>query len=235
MTTARSRRRGLVLLALSLASGGLAASQVYQRTAAVEARVGPLVPVLVAVRDLQPDEPLQANAVAVRRIPARFVPPDAVGPGAAGPARRTAVAVPAQTVLTATLLGERAGGAGGLTLRPGERAMEVTAAGGEALATAAPGARVDVLVSRESGGGGSTVMALEDVELLALRAGAQPLDSEATIEGASGDTVVTLRVSTRQAVYLTAAQSFAREVRLLLRPAGDRRRTGAVEVGAGAL
>jgi pilus assembly protein CpaB len=231
-----NRRRGLVLLALALASGGLAASQVHERTSAVEARVGPLVPVLAAARDLPPDAPLAADAVVVRKLPARFVPPDALGLGAAGPARRTVVAVPAGTVLTATLLGAGAGRAAGGVLRPGERAVQITAAGGDALASATPGARVDVLVSRESGAGGSTVMALEDVELLALRAtGTGPLDPDDAGTGASGDTAATLRVTPRQAVYLTAAQSFARELRLLLRPPGDRRRNGALEVGAGAL
>jgi hypothetical protein len=38
-------------------------------------------------------------------------------------------------------------------------------------------------------------------------------------------------VTLRQAVYLTAAQNFAREVRLLPRPPGDRRRLGRQAVG----
>ena len=42
----------------------------------------------------------------------------------------------------------------------------------------------------------------------------------------------TLRVSLRQAVVLTAAQNFAREVRLVPRPPGDGRRLGAVGVSA---
>ena len=41
----------------------------------------------------------------------------------------------------------------------------------------------------------------------------------------------TLRVSVRDAVYLAAAQSFAREVRLLPRAAGDRERAGRLSVG----
>jgi hypothetical protein len=36
----------------------------------------------------------------------------------------------------------------------------------------------------------------------------------------------------RDAVFLAAAQSFAREIRLLPRAAGDRGRSGAVSVGA---
>jgi pilus assembly protein CpaB len=232
VTPGSNRRRGLLLLALALASGGLAASQVHQRTSAVEARVGPLVPVLVAAKDLGPDVPLEAGATATRRVPAQFVPPDALGPGAAGAAGRTVVAVPSGTVLTASLLGERVGRSGGLTLRPGERALELTAAGGEALAAAAPGSHVDVLVSRESGDGGSTFMALEDVELLGLRTGAGSIDPDASADAPSGDSIATLRVSARQAVYLTAAQNFGREVRLLPRPPGDRRHSGPIEVGA---
>ncbi|HEY6779898.1 MAG TPA: Flp pilus assembly protein CpaB [Thermoleophilaceae bacterium] len=235
MTPGANRRRGLLLLALALASGGLAASQVHQRVSSVEARVGPLVPVLVAARDLASDTPLEPGVTATRQVPARYVPPDALGPGAAGASGRTVVAVPSGTVLTASLLGEVGGSGGGLGLQPGERALELTAAGGEALAAAAPGSHVDVLVSREAGAGGSTFMALENVELLGLRTGAGAIDPDASTDAATGDSIVTLRVSARQAVYLTAAQNFGREVRLLPRPAGDRRRSGPIEVSAGDL
>jgi pilus assembly protein CpaB len=40
-------------------------------------------------------------------------------------------------------------------------------------------------------------------------------------------------VSVRQAVYLAAAQAFAREIRLLPRATGDRRRMGGLIVGEG--
>jgi hypothetical protein len=51
--------------------------------------------------------------------------------------------------------------------------------------------------------------------------------SEATAGAASGPTVLaTLRVSLRQAIYLTAADNFAREIRLLPRPPGDPSRAG---------
>ena len=43
----------------------------------------------------------------------------------------------------------------------------------------------------------------------------------------------TLRVRLQEAVFLAAAQSFAREVRLLPRAAGDHARAAAVEIGAG--
>jgi pilus assembly protein CpaB len=91
-----------------------------------------------------------------------------------------------------------------------------------------PGARVDVLVTRETGDGrGSTTLALEDAEVLAARAAA---DSER--DGAPR-VAVSLRVTVRQAVYLAAAQSFARELRVLPRAAGDRRH-GAAGTSVGA-
>ena len=102
-----------------------------------------------------------------------------------------------------------------------------------------PGSRVDVIVSTEPRtGAGSTFVALEGVELLSLSAaaaGTGSFDPTASGEGAAATAtaLATLRVTPRQAVYLTAAQNFAREVRLLSRPPGDRGRTGRFGVSAG--
>ena len=84
-----------------------------------------------------------------------------------------------------------------------------------------------MLVTRDGDGGGGaagTELALEDVEVLAARAGAR----RARATTARERVAATLRVSVRDAVYLAAAQSFAREVRLLPRAAGDRERAGRV-------
>ena len=97
---------------------------------------------------------------------------------------------------------------------------------------------MDVVVSTEPGGtGGRSFVALADVELLALRD-----DSAASAYGGADDeaprgapsALATLRVTLRQAVYLTAADNFGREIRLLVRPPGDRSTTGA-DVSAGEL
>ena len=115
---------------------------------------------------------LDAARSRVRRVPARFVPPDALGAAAE---RRPAPAPPCRSraggYLTAGLLG---GGGGpspaAAALGRGERAVEVGVSGGGLGKRPAPGSRVDVLVSTEPGaGGGRTFVALEDVELLALR------------------------------------------------------------------
>jgi len=231
------RRRGLVLLSLALASGGLAASQVRERERRVEAKVGPLVPVVVAKREIPADEPLRREDMAVERVPALFVPPDAIGGPGAVMGARSAVPVPAGAYLTAGLL-EGAASAESGALAPGERAIELAVGGGGALAGAVPGSHVDVLVSTQRhDGAGRTAVALENVALLALRPGGAGagFGAEEPPAEAAVTALATLRVTARQAVYLTAADGFAQEVRLLVRPPGDRRETGAIAVTEGEL
>ena len=226
------RRRGLLLLSLALASGGLAASQVRQRERNVESRVGPLVPVLVAARDVPADARIPRGALALRRVPARFVPPDALRSAADVVDARTAAPLVAGGYVTMGYLQGAHGtpDRGGAALGHGERALEIAVDGGSALAAAAPGARVDVLVSTEShGDGGRTYVALEDVELLGLKDGSGAAAFEQPDEGhASASSVLaTLRLTVRQAVFLTAAETFGRDIRLLVRPPGDRSRSAA--------
>jgi pilus assembly protein CpaB len=184
--------------------------------------------VLVATRDLPADSRIGRGALALRRVPAGYAPPDALG-GVAGVAgARIAAAVAAGGYLTAGHLEGAGGGPRGTGLRRGERALEVAVTGGGALAGAAPGAHVDAIVSTERNeGAGRTFVALEDVELLGLRGGtgAAGLDGEAGSAGTAATALATLRVTLRQAVYLTAAENFGREVRLLVRPPGDRSRS----------
>ena len=230
------------MLALALACGGLAASDVASRVREVERRVGTPVPVVVAARDLAAESKLKRADLRVREVPERYVAPDSLSDPAEAAGARTAVPLAAGTQLTQGQLGS-AGIAGGRDrggLRRGERAVEVAVSGGAALADAGPGSRVDVLVSTESRDGpGRSFLALQDVELLSLRAGAEgegPAGEGADPDGRpSPAALATLRVTVRQAVYLTAAQNFAREVRLLSRPAGDGGRSGRTAVDAGSL
>jgi pilus assembly protein CpaB len=217
------RRRAALLLGLALVLGAFAASDVARREAALEAQVGPPVDVVVARRPLEAGRRVQARDLSVRRVPERFAP-------AGGPSvpelllgRRLAVPVPAGAQVTEHQLA-RAAVAAGPAIRRGERAAEVVAAGSPALVVT--GAHVDVLVTRDRGDGGpgSTELALEDVEVLAARR------APAT-ENGGPQVAATLRVTVHQAVYLAAAAAFAREIRLLARPPGDRRRTGPAVVG----
>ena len=235
------RRRGLVLLALAVASGGLAASQVSERERNVDAKIGPLVSVVVAARNIAPDKPLRRADMTVERVPARFVPPDALGAPASLTGARPAVPVAAGAYITGGVL-HGGQSAGDRALKPGERAVELAVAGGGALAAAGPGSRVDVLVSTQTHeGGGRTVIALEDLALLDLRPAAggelaleEPAEAPAASTGPA-TAFASVRVTARQAVYLTAADSFAHEIRLLVRPPGDRGRSGAVAVTEGEL
>jgi len=225
-----------VLLCLALACGGLAASRVSSRERAVEAQVGAPVPVLVAREDLAPGTRLSpataSRVLVVREVPERFAPRDSLASPEDAVGLRTAAPVPAGAYLTtAHLRIPRAGGTGA-ALGRGERAMDVSVAGGEGLG--GEGARVDVLVTTEPGAGaGRSYVAMEDVELLGARGGGG--GGGGSGEGAGGGTVATLRVTLKQAVFLAAAQSFAREIRLLARPPEDRARGGPAGVSASEL
>jgi pilus assembly protein CpaB len=225
-------RRGVLLLLLALASGGLAATQIRERERKVEAQIGPLVPVVVAGRDIAADDRLAANDLSVRRVPARFVPPDALGSPGRLVGARAAVAVSAGSYVTFGVVGGGEPGQGG-PLRDGERALEIAVTGGAALLGAARGSRVDVLVSTQSReGAGRTFVALESVEVLNLRAATESssLAAEGSADAPATTALATLRVSLRQAVYLAAAENFGHEVRLLMRPPGDDRRVGGFAV-----
>jgi pilus assembly protein CpaB len=206
------RRRAALLLGLALLLGALAASDVAGREAALRRSVGPTQPVVVARGRLPAGSLLNARRLAVRHVPARFAPVGAYGsPGALAGARAAVTLQAGQDVVLSAV--DDGSGPAGAPVRPGERVADLVARGSADLVR--PGGRVDVLVTRERGdGGGSTFVALEDAEVLAAR----------RVSTDDGDQVsVSLRVTARQAVFLAAAQSFARELRLLPRAAGDRR------------
>lgn len=199
------RRRGALLIGLALALGGLAASDVGRREAAVRAQLAPLVDVVVANRELPPRRRVRPADLALRRIPARYAPVGAASVPEEVIGRRPAAAVPRGAYLGPGQLEDEA--APGLpTIRRGERAVEVAGTGSAELVVA--GARVDVVVVPERGG---ARLALSGADVLAAR----PLQSG---EGADAARVAaTLRVTARQALTLASLETGAREVRLLAR------------------
>ena len=148
--------------------------------------------------------------------------------------------IAAGTDLTTALVGDGAGGASaarpGPPIRPGERVAEIVALGSPELVT--PASRVDVLVTPEPRAteNGRAVLALEDVEVIGAQAAEhadEPASKAAGRPAPGARVAASLRVSLRQAVYLAAAQDFARELRLLPRAQADRRRGQAgLAVGA---
>ena len=228
------RRRALLLGGLALVLGGLAAFNVAGREAALERRVGGLVDVVVAREPIaagdragaaRAGDPQRAGALRARRHdrqPQAFV------------GRRAAVDIPADADLNAGMIVRDDAAPAGPDVRRGERVAEIVALGSPELVI--PGSRVDVLVTPEPAGGGAgeAVLALEDVEVIAAAAVAEE-DAPASKGTAPGPRVAaSLRVTLRQAVYLAAAQDFARELRLLPRASGDRKRGRAgLRMGAG--
>jgi pilus assembly protein CpaB len=224
------RRRAVLLLGLALLLGGLAASDVARRENALDREIGPLLPVVVARTQLPMGAKVTASRLAVRRVPARFAPPGSIASPASIEGLKASIPIPAGGFVLASAVSEQGTAAPGPPIRAGERVADVTAVAPPELVQ--PGTHVDVLVSQEAGDGstGRTTLALEDVEVLAAAPAGEASEGDAP---SAPRVAASLRVNLRQAVYLAAAQAFARELRLLPRAAGDRR-AGAegLEVGS---
>ena len=208
------RRRAAALLGLALLLGVLAASDVAGREAALQRQLGPDVPIVVVRAPLEPGQRITRGALALRRVPERYAPASAFRDPAEAIGRRAGVAIAAGSDLGPALLRDPAVTAPAApVLRRGERALDLVAVA--PTAAAAPGARVDVLVTYDGRDGvpGSTHLALAGAELLATRAAPAGDGADALPR-----VIATLRVTVRQAVALTAAAAAAREVRLLARP-----------------
>jgi len=220
-----------LLAALAITSGGLAASQVQSSIERVESQVGGAVPVVVAREAVGAGTRLgpQAaeRALEVQERPARFVPSDSLSSIDDVIGLRTAASVAAGGYLTIGHLETQSiRREAGPALAPGERVVELVVAGGQTVGAAGPGSRVDVLITTEgaAAGAGHTYVALENVELLDVRSAGGELESGS--DGGAGGALASLRVTLEQAVLLTAAQNFAREVRLLARSPEDRKPVG---------
>ncbi len=219
-----SRRRIAVTLVLALLGGWLAAADVRSKEHRIANSVGPLATALVARADIGAGKRVAASDLQVRQLPARYLPPDVLRSSADALGLRAAVPVPRGAYVTASALAAASASSDGApAVAPGERALDVNVSNTGAAELGGPGARVDVLVTTgKDGGAGRTSLALQDVQLLGVRQGSGDL---------SDHLIATLRVTLRQAVYLTAAQNFAQEVRLLPRPAGDRGGAGKLSIG----
>ena len=217
------RRRAALLLGLALVLGALAASDVARRESALRAELAPLVEVVVARGPLEAGRRLRAGDLARRAVPERFAP---VGAAGVGPrllvGRRLAVPV------------AEGGPVGPLLLEPRCRRR----APASAAASARPRWSRPRRRARSSRARGWTCWSRATVGRARAARSSRSRTSRCSppARRPSGDgerrggrsVAATLRVSVRQAVYLAAAGSFAREIRLLVRAPGDRRRVGAV-------
>jgi pilus assembly protein CpaB len=226
------------MLGTAAVCAGLAASKVNSYTSEVQAQVGPLVPVVTARVDLPKGKLIRPRDLQAylgeRRVPERFVPPSALRAASAAVGYRMLTTIRAGDYVSEASLGASAAAGRPPAADSRGRLVEVPVAGAETIAGAlVPGSRVDVLITTERGARGSrTYLALQRVELVDFRA--QATDAPGAGQGERG-ALATLRVTLSQAVLLTAARNFARELRLVPRAAGDDRRLGPTVVTASGL
>ena len=211
------RTRALVFLIAALVCAVLAAMVAGRYRSRVEARYGPLRPVVVSTAELPAGQTIDAgrasSGLAVRRVPSSFVPPGALVDPADALGREPNATIPSGAyVLGAQLAVPRTHAPSAPGVEDGLRPVEVSVAGAEALTVgngSPEGSRVDVVVSRQAGLGRSANarIAATGVRMLALQSPPGPG------EGWSA----TLAVTEQQALSLIGAQSAGREIRLLPR------------------
>jgi pilus assembly protein CpaB len=217
------RRRAAAFGLLAVAFAIVAALVADRYGSSVARGFGPLRPVVIARTPLKEGQligPAELRrALERRRVPESFVPPGALARASDALGRTTAIAVPAGAYVLTTQLElprpkRRDRGPG---LGRGLRPVEIAVSGGEALIAAGArpeGSRVDVVVTADSaaGGSGRTRIAAAGVRLLSLarRGPSGP--------GPAPSWSATLALTRAQALRLIAAESFARNVRLLPLP-----------------
>ena len=211
------RGRAIAFGTVALAAAAISAALADGYGDRVAGGYGELRPVVVAATALTAGEridPRLAAELEVRRVPARFVPPGALSTPPQALGLVTRAPVPSGSYLVASDL--RPPGTGskpGLMLGRGRRPVQIAVSGAGALLAAGPpprGTKVDVVVTIEPRGAstGRTYIAAPRVPLLALAAGAE---SEA-----AGEAEATLGLTRAQALDLIHAESFARQITILL-------------------
>ena len=208
-------RRAVALGGLAALLGGVAASDVHEREAAVRHSIGPLVPVLVASRPIPAGAAIGRTRLAIRQVPARFAPRGAYRHPIEVEGARAAVRIAAGSDLSRALIAGPGPGPASVTstLGPSERIARVVAVGSST--ELGRGSRADVLVSAAQGG--ATRVLLSAAQVVASR----PASSPAGADGPASElphVLLALRVTLRQAVLLAQAQSDGAELRALARP-----------------
>lgn len=161
------------------------------------------------------DEEIAASSLAIASVPDDLSLRGLLSAAGGALGRRVAAPIgPGEPITQAALGGSP--GIGPSPLVPGERAVPIPlrAAGGPAVAPG-PGSRVDVIASDGEGPAGRTRIVVTDAEVLAITPPAG--DGGGDVTGG-----LVLRLRTDQALEVARALDFAREVRVVTRPAGER-------------
>ncbi len=233
----KRRRRGLILLLLAGATAALSVSLVTRHTDAVNAQLGPLQEVLMTKKDLPKDTFIKPDNVEryleVRLVAERFVPRKHFSSVDQVVGLKSQVDIPAGTYVSIGQVSD-AESQNDQEIRDGLRAVEISVEASRFLAgMIVPGSRVDFLVTMDGEGGPSvTYLAYENLPVLrAVKADDEGGKADGLgSEGGSRRMLVTVRVTAKTAVYLVAAENFAKQLRVLPRPVGDNKRVGSLSM-----
>jgi len=216
-------QKTLLTFALALTLSGVSAVVITRKEREVNARYGVRVDVLTALTDIKAGEKITAKQLGITSLPQRFVSVDALNAPAQVVGKKSTVDISSGSYILKTYTESSATNSFlGVELAEGDRIVDVVVSG--SLELVKPGVHVDVLVTKvddrdPNSRGNETKVALEEVAVVAVKPVAEfASDAEAT---GQQKIQVSLKVDTADAVYLSAAENFAKEIRLLVRPEGE--------------
>ena len=202
--------RACALGGLAIALGGIAASDVADREAALRRRLGPLEPVLYARAAIGRGEVIGRGALATRGVPRRYAPRTALAAAAQAEGARAAIDIAGGSDIAAAMLAVEEAGGPLTAANPRERVVRVVAIG--SAAELVPGSRADVIAAQDSQRGRAGVVLRAATVVEALPAG------ESSEGGGLPHVAAALRVTLGEALRLARAQAGAHELQLLARP-----------------
>ena len=223
------RRRGLLLLCVALRAVASRRRRCTSASAGRLERLGPQVEVLVAARDIPAGARVTRGAVGLRRVPVALRSAGCAPIGGGGRRRANGGRCGSRRLPDRVVVQRRQSGR---TWAAARRAGGDRGGCGRERGRSAPAGRAcrRCRVDRDrrrrrphhdgAGRRGTSAKRAGSCHSIRTRRRAGRLSS------AGPTALATLRVSVEQAIYLTAADNFAREIRLMPRPRGDHTRAG---------
>lgn len=206
-------RRPMVWFAMAAALALLATVVVMRSSSAAGPGARVVVARVVIPAGTMLDEDVASQVLALAPVPDGLALRGLITGAGAAVGRRTVAALGPGEPLTQAVIGGSPG-TGPAPLEPGQRAVPVPMrAVGGVVAAPVPGARVDVIASDGEGPAGRTRVIVSDAEVMSVT---PPGDGETGDAGG-----VVLRLATDDALDVARALDFAREVRVIARPAGE--------------
>lgn len=219
----RRQRRGVVLIAVAVIGAAAAFVSVANYVAEVERQVGPLTTVIRLIQDAPPYQEVTQDMVEQVEVPVRWRPANALASTLELEGRVPTVTLPAGTLLQQGLLVDPP------QLREGQREVAIMVDAETGVAGKINrGSVVDIYATfaQSDLAGAHVSIVVENAQIIDVGTRTTTSETDATGGFSQGEVVpVTFALTVEESLRLTYIESFASNVRLVLRAPNDDERS----------